>query len=64
MYYLRQDDGAIWWNLLSWLIKNSLNKISFFIRKSSVTGHLFASFFEVKSQNKPIAMKNIHARFY
>ena len=32
--------------------------------KGSVTDHLFVSFFEVKSQNESIAIKNIHTRFY
>ena len=43
--------------ILSWLIKNSLTKFLFYIRKNSVTDYLLMYFFKVKNQNEPIAIK-------
>ena len=51
---------AILWNILSGLIKNSC---TIFLYKKAVTDHFFVSLFEVKSQNEPIAIKNIPQDF-
>ena len=47
-------DGTFYLGLLKILLQNV-----FFIWKSSVTDQLFVSFFEVKSQNESVAIKNI-----
>ena len=36
--------------ILSWVIKNSLTKFHFYIRKNSVTDYLLMYFFKVKNQ--------------
>ena len=43
--------------ILSWVIKNSLTKFLFYLRKNSVTDYLLIYFFKVKNQNEPIAIK-------
>ena len=43
--------------ILSWLIKSSLTKFLFYIRKNSITCYLLMYFFKVKNQNEPIAIK-------
>ena len=51
--------GTFYLGLLKILLQNL-----FFLYEKVVTDHLFVFFFEVKSQNESIAIKNIHTRFY
>ena len=44
--------GAIWWKILSWLIKNLLTKCIFLKEKALLQIIFLCPFFEVKNENK------------